>query len=98
MEYLHIEYNLLKEIVKEIWKINSFWLTRVGGSFIIIDFSKMRILGKTTVRGPYSEYEKKRIASLIDSHSFNTQVSCFLPFLDSIPNNTNTQQEKKKIE
>lgn len=58
----------------------------------------MRILGKTTVRGPYSEYEKKRIASLIDSHSFNTQVSCFLPFLDSIPNNTNTQQEKKKIE
>lgn len=73
-------------------------INKCGGSFIIIDFSKMRILGKTTVRGPYSEYEKKRIASLIDSHSFNTQVSCFLPFLDSIPNNTNTQQEKKKIE
>ena len=70
----------------------------MGGSFIAVNFSNMSILGKTTVRGPYSEYESQRLASLIDSHSFNTQVSCFLPFLDSIPNNTNTQQEKKKIE
>lgn len=41
----------------------------------------MHYLGRITVRGPYSTYEKKRIGSLIDNHPFNTEVTCFLPFL-----------------
>ena len=58
----------------------------------------MRILGKTTVRGPYSEYEKKRIASIIDNHSFNTQVSCFIPFLNATTNDEESKQVKKQIQ
>ena len=60
----------------------------------IFDFQKtfqMSLLAKITVRGPYTEFEKGRIASLIDNHPFNTEVCCFVPFI-------NSKKEEKKEE
>lgn len=53
----------------------------------------MHYLGRITVRGPYSTFEKKRIASLIDNHPFNTEVTCFLPFLEQNEINDNNSQD-----
>ena len=38
--------------------------------------------GRITVRGPYNTFEKRRVASVIENHPFNTEVTCYVPFLE----------------
>lgn len=51
--------------------------------------------GRITVRGPYSTFEKRRVASVIENHPFNTEVTCFVPFLEQEDGNN---KKTKKIE
>ena len=41
--------------------------------------SRMNTSGHTTVRGPFVSIQKRKVADLVESHVFNSEVTCYLP-------------------
>lgn len=60
--------------------------------------SRMNSTGHTTVRGPFVSNQKRKIADLVQSHVFNSEVTCYLPILQDDSSSEIQKEEVKRLE
>ena len=58
----------------------------------------MNSTGHTTVRGPFTSNQKRKIADLVQSHVFNSEVTCYLPILQDNSSDKIHAEEVKRLE
>ena len=59
---------------------------------------RMRPVGKITLRGPYGPNQLSKVLEIVNSHPFNTEIMCCLPFLQENRNSAKQLEEVKRLE